>query len=174
MEAFIGQIIMFAGKYAPRGWSFCEGQILPIAGNSSLYSILGTTYGGNGTTTFALPDLRGRTPIQAGAGPGLSNIELGRKGGAETVALTEAEMPSHSHTTVMQANTPVGRGKGTTTPTGAYIAEGGNYSTEKNVEMAADGISVGNSGGSLPHENRSPYLAVNYIIALEGIFPSRN
>ena len=175
MEAFIGQIMMFTGTYAPKGWAFCEGQLLDISSNNqTLFSIIGTTFGGNGRSNFALPDLRGRAPIHAGQGPGLSNIKLGEKGGVEAVTLLQTEMPTHKHTAIVQANTPVGRGKNTTTPTGAYLAEGGNYSSEKNVAMAADGVSVGDSGNSMPHENRSPYLVVNYIIALEGIFPARN
>jgi microcystin-dependent protein len=167
-EPFLAQIMMFGGNFAPRGWALCNGQILPIAQNTALFSLLGTTFGGNGQTTFALPDLRSRVPVHPGQGPGLSNVSLGEAGGGETVTLTQNEMPQHAHL--------VAASNGGTTasrPANNFLAAGGSYTN------ASDGTTmnpamVGVAGGSLPHENRQPYLGVNFIIALEGIFPSRN
>ncbi len=167
-EPFIAEIIMFAGNFAPRGWAICQGQILSIAQNTALFSLLGTTYGGNGQTTFALPDLRGRTPIGTGQGPGLSNIQLGEVSGAESVTLTQAQLPSHNHlAAVTQAASTGSR------PSGTFPAGGGAYGA------ASDGSTfnpafIQSAGGNQPFGIRSPYLGMNYIIALEGIFPSRN
>lgn len=159
-EPYIGQITLFAGNFAPRGWAFCEGQLLSIAQNTALFSILGTTYGGDGRVTFALPDLRGRVPLHPGQGPGLSSYSLGEAAGTETVTLTEAEMPTHSHSMVIS----------TTQPGGTAKAIEGELTPNPIVAPNA----VGNTGGSQPHPNMQPYLALNYIIALQGIFPSRN
>ena len=165
-EPFIGSIILFAGNFAPRGWAFCNGQLLPIAQNTALFSILGTTYGGNGQTTFALPDLRGRVPLHPGTGPGLSQYTLGQSAGAETITLTSSEMPAHTHVQ------PASNGDQTTNrPNAAVPARGGVYAGTTDGS-ALDPTSP--AGGSQPHSNLQPYLAVNYIIALEGIFPSRN
>jgi microcystin-dependent protein len=165
-EPFYGEIVMFAGNFAPRGWAFCNGQLLSIAQNTALFSILGTTYGGNGVTTFALPDLRGRAPMHFGQGPGLSNRNLGEQDGTETVALTQQQMPSHTHT----LNGSTGA-VNTTRPTGAVPAKGGSYSTASpDTQMTPPAL----VGGSQPHDNMQPSLAVSFIIALEGIFPSRN
>jgi microcystin-dependent protein len=165
-EPFLASIVLFAGNFAPRGWAFCQGQILSISQNTALFSLLGTTYGGNGTTTFALPDLRGRAPIGQGQGPGLSSISLGEVGGVESVTLLATQMPSHTH------SQPVTNGQQTTNrPNGALPAQGGVYSNE------SDGSTfhpTSAAGGSQPHENREPYLGLNYIIAIEGIYPSRN
>jgi microcystin-dependent protein len=165
-EPFIGEIQMFAGNFAPRAWAFCNGQILSIAQNTALFSILGTTYGGNGTTTFALPDLRGRVPMHTGQGPGLTNRNLGEQGGTEAVVLSQQELPAHTHT----LNGSTGA-VNTTRPTGAVPAKGGSYSTANpDTQMAAPGV-VGNNQ---PHDNMPPTLAVSFIISLQGIFPSRN
>jgi microcystin-dependent protein len=165
-EPYLGSIILFGGNFAPRGWAFCNGQILPIVQNTALFSLLGTTYGGNGQTTFALPDLRGRAPVHFGQGPGLANYSLGESAGAETVTLTFSEMPAHSH------SQPANNGQQTTNrPNNAVPAAGGVYA------QAGDGSTLDPTsiaGGSQPHQNRPPYLALNYIIALEGIFPARN
>jgi microcystin-dependent protein len=165
-EPFLGSIILFAGNFAPRGWAFCNGQLLSIAQNTALFSLLGTTYGGDGQTTFALPDLRGRAPIHAGQGPGLQSYVLGQFGGEETVTLTSAELPPHAHVQ------PATNDQQTTNrPNGALPARGGVYANE------SDGSALhptSSAGGGQPHDNRSPYLALNYIIALEGIYPSRN
>jgi microcystin-dependent protein len=159
-EPFIGQVTIFAGNFAPRGWAICDGRLLSIAQNSALFAILGTTYGGDGQVTFALPDLRGRAPIGTGNGPGLTSRALGEAAGTETVTLTVPEMPAHTHTLVVS----------TTAPGGAARALEGELTP--NPITTAEGMGV--SGGSQPHENMQPYLALNYIIALQGIFPSRN
>ena len=160
MEPFIGQIIMFAGNFAPRGWAFCDGQLLPISQNTALFSILGTTYGGDGRTTFALPDLRGRVPMHAGHGPGLSSRRIGEKGGQESVTLTIAEMPSHTHSALSSSTIDP-------TSTGAFVKGA------VNATGTTPSINVTNSGGNLPHNNVQPYGCVNFIIALYGAFPSR-
>lgn len=163
---FIAQIQMFSFAFAPRNWAQCNGQLLPIAQNQALFSLLGTTYGGNGTTTFGLPDLRGRTPLHFGQGPGLSNRSLGQVGGIESVTLTSTQIPSHTHTVSANTAAPT-----LGTPAGNLWAQG-NYSASGASPMAAG--DVGNSGGSQPHPNLSPYLTINFCIALAGIFPSRN
>ncbi|MBA6155606.1 phage tail protein [Tenacibaculum sp. S7007] len=173
-EGFLGEVKMFAGNFAPRGWAFCDGQLLAISQNTALFSILGTTYGGDGRTTFALPDLRGRVSIGPRRGPGLTDYRLGQKGGIENVILNITQIPSHSHNAVLSATAPVGRGEGTTSPTGNYNADGGSYASTKNTQMASDAVTIGNTGGNLSHENRPPYIAINYIICTQGLFPSRN
>lgn len=187
MEPFIGQIMMFGGNFAPRGWAFCHGQLLPISQNTALFSILGTTYGGDGRTTFALPDLRGRAALSAGNGPGLSDVRLGQKGGAETVTLTVAEMPSHNHSANsanLKCSNPGHTGPGDTDtpgPTAMPANAVGNliYSNAPADTTMAEGtvsgsVTIGNTGGNQPFQIRNPYLGVNYIIALQGIFPSRS
>jgi len=165
-EPFLASIILFAGNFAPRGWAFCNGQILSIAQNTALFSLLGTTYGGNGQTTFALPDLRGRAPLSAGQGPGLASYSLGEVGGVESVTLNSNQIPPHNHAQ------PAASGQQTTNrPNGAVPARGGVYASTADGALL-DPTSL--TGGGQPHDNRSPYLALNYIIALEGIFPSRN
>lgn len=175
-DPLLGQISMFAGNFAPRGWALCDGQLLAISSNTALFSLLGTTYGGDGRTTFALPDLRGRAPIHAGTGPGLSNRRLGTRGGQEVHTLTINEMPSHNHASNINVASTVGRGEGTTQPQDAFIAEGGSYSSQPtaNAHLNPSSVTAGNTGGGLPHNNMQPYLPINYIIALVGIFPSRN
>jgi microcystin-dependent protein len=163
----MGTIISFAGNFAPRNWMFCNGQLISIAQNTALFAILGTTYGGNGQTTFALPDLRGRAPIGTGQGPGLSLVQLGEMSGTESVALTAAQIPAHTHT--MPASTGA---QTTNRPTGAYQAAGNSYSTA--TPDTATGASNPSTGSGQAHDNRSPYLGMNYIIAIQGIFPSRN
>jgi microcystin-dependent protein len=158
---------MFGGNFAPRGWAFCNGQLLSIAQNTALFSLLGTTYGGNGQTTFALPDLRSRAPVHFGQGPGLTNRDLGEQGGEETHTLITTEMPAHSH--------PAGAnnsGQTTNRPADAVAARGGAYASSADTSMGP--ASSPPAGGSQPHNNMQPYLAINYIIALEGIYPSRN
>lgn len=170
MEPFIGQILMFAGNFAPRGWALCDGQLLPISQHQALFSILGTIYGGDGRTTFALPDLRGRAPIHAGTGPGLTSRRLGEKGGAESVALGVNEMPAHGHT--FRALSCDGN---SADPGGNVLAKikGGFESNDKpDTDLSADTIT--SSGGGKAHNNMPPYLAMNYIIALQGVYPSRS
>ena len=179
-EPFLGEVVLFAGNFAPRGWAFCEGQLLPISQNTALFSLLGTTYGGDGRTTFALPDLRGRLAIHAGTGPGLSNRRLGDKFGAETVQLTVTQLPSHSHiatsaTTEIAVSTDAGD---ESTANGNFIANHPNaFNTNATVgAILANSSSnaTSSTGGSQSHNNVQPSLAINYIIALQGTYPSRN
>ena len=168
-DPFIGEIRLFAGNFAPSGWAFCDGSIQSIAQNDVLFALIGTTYGGDGQNTFGLPDLRGRVPIHQGQAPGLSPRFIGQLAGTVSVTLTGAQMPSHTHA-MLAASAP-----GAAVPTGGVLA--GNtvsvYGTgAPSSPMAAQGISA--AGGSQPHNNMAPYLGVNYIIALFGIFPSQN
>jgi microcystin-dependent protein len=163
MEGMIGEVRMFAGNFAPRNWALCEGQLLPISENTALFSILGTTYGGDGRTTFALPDLRGRVPIQHGQGQGLSAYNLGQKGGHEEITLTNLNMPSHNH----QA----------TIPATDNADELGNEDAAQKVKSNSPDVlnaTTQNSGGNQPIGIVQPYLSLNFIICLYGIFPSRS
>ena len=160
---------MFAGNFAPRGWAFCAGQLLPVSQNTALYSILGTTYGGDGRTTFALPDLRGRVPLGVGKGPGMTLRNLGQRGGAETHTLTIAQMPAHRHWVKSFSR------KGTSaSPVGNVWAVSApqSYSRTSNAKMG--GRAIGPAGRGRPHNNMQPFLGINYIICLQGIYPSRN
>ena len=180
MEGTIGEIRMFAGNFAPRTWAFCANQILPIAQNTALFSILGTTYGGNGQTTFALPDFRGRTAIGTGQGPGLPNVQLGEMAGTQTVTLTTATMPAHTHALT-----------GTVSPQGNQGAAGlsndpsnrrfagtniftGASDDVSNMAAAVSTLAIGVNGSSQPVGTLPPYLGMNFIFCVEGIFPSRD
>jgi len=167
-EPFIGEIRLFAGTFAPRGWAFCDGRLLQIAQNPALFSLLGTNYGGDGRVTFGLPDLRGRAASHQGHGPGLSRRHLGERIGDETVTLTPAQMPGHTHVVVGTAEPAV-----TVDPAGARPAAPREhaYSEEADASMAAGALA--NAGGGQSHENLQPYLVLNYIIAVQGLFPSR-
>ena len=172
MEPFIGEIIMFGGNFAPRGWALCDGQLLSISAYQSLFSILGTTYGGDGRTTFGLPGLRGRVAMHAGNGPGLSSRPLGQKSGTETVTLATSQIPAHKHN--VGAIKTVGD---STSPTGNLLADSGSFDTEfrnatSDTTMKSDMIQ--NTGGGQSHNNIQPYQVINYIIALQGTYPSRN
>jgi microcystin-dependent protein len=182
MEGYIAEVRLFAGNFAPRGWAFCQGQILSIAQNTALYALLGTTYGGNGQTTYALPDLRGRVAVGPGQGPGLPTVNLGEMSGERNHTLIITEMPAHNH--VAQTTlTPKGVSEAgnLSSPSGAYWATSGTLDPEYRtsgtfVDMAAQtgSTTIGVAGGSQPHNNMPPYLGLNYIICMEGIFPSRN
>jgi microcystin-dependent protein len=184
MEGYIAALMLFAGNFAPRSWAFCMGQILSIAQNTALFSLLGTTYGGNGQTTFALPDLRGRVPVGTGQGPGLPSVNLGEVSGEPTHTLIITEMPAHNHST--QSTLRAVNGAGTTnSPTGNSLAAPvdsrgnplniySNGSPDVSLGAASSQVVAGIAGGSQPHNNMQPYLGMNYIICLEGIFPSRN
>jgi microcystin-dependent protein len=197
MEGYIAEIRMFAGNFAPRNWSYCNGAIISIAQNTALFSLLGTTYGGNGSTTFALPDLRGRVAVGTGQGPGLSNMVLGQLGGSESVSLNINQIPSHNHTaaiagapTVMvssgnAAQAAATAGASIATPgsivSRAFVATLGFNTTTPDTALNAASASLagvtvttGVNGGSQPHTNIQPYLGMNYIICMYGIFPSRN
>jgi microcystin-dependent protein len=163
---------MFSGNFAPRGWAFCDGQLLAVSQNDALFSLLGTTYGGDGRTTFGLPDLRGRIPLHQGTGPGLSHRSLGTKSGAETETITVNQLASHAHD--LQANTATYTGSA---PAGKVLAnplpDGTLFDPEDQATSAAS-TSITNTGGSRSHNNMMPTLCINFIIALFGIYPSRN
>jgi microcystin-dependent protein len=176
MDAYLGEIRMFCGTYAPANWAFCQGQLLPVSSNTALFSLLGTAYGGNGTTNFALPDLRGKVPISQGTGPDLSERVVGDTGGVPAVTLTQKEMPAHNHRA--QGLTKTGTSKSPVdgvwtqhatdvrppVPTKLFAPNG-------DVQMAADALAA--AGGGQPHNNMQPYLGVNFIICTRGIFPPR-
>jgi len=166
-EPFLGQIILVGFNFAPQGWALCNGQILSIAQNTALFSLLGTTYGGNGQTTFGLPDLRGRVPVSAGQGPGLSNYDLGEVAGQETVTLNVTQMPAHIHGLAGVQTDP-----STQKPGNAYLANGNAYSAST-PDAVMGQQSIQPTGNNLPHENRPPYLTLNYCIALNGLYPTR-
>ncbi len=178
MEPTLGQIIMFGGNFAPRGWALCDGTLLPINQNQALFSILGTTYGGDGRTTFALPDLRGRMAIHAGSGAGLTPRNLGAKGGTQENTLTIQNMPSHNHTASgsinlgTAANQPAGTNNFLPVTTGSNFYS--NTAGNTNLNSESVNINVTNNGGSQPYNNMQPYTVVNYLIAIQGLFPSRN
>jgi microcystin-dependent protein len=172
-EPFVGQIIMAGFNFAPRGYATCDGQLLSIAQNTALFSLLGTTFGGDGRVTFGLPDLRGRVPVHQGQGPGLTNRTMGEVSGSETVTLISTQMPMHNHLVSV------------TNVAGALPTSNGNFlatSGDTNVPIyrpTSDGStlnpqSIGLAGGNQPHNNMQPYLVINFCIAMEGIFPSRN
>ncbi len=170
-EPFVGEIRMFAGNFAPRGWAFCDGQLLAVSQNDALFSLFGTIYGGDGRTTFGLPDMRGRLPIHAGTGPGLSPRRLGAKGGAEKVTLTINQLPSHGHN-FRAVTGPADRAS----PEDATVAETVT-SDIYNVEVPDSPLrsdAVSHVGGSRSHTNLMPFLCIHFIVALFGIYPSRH
>ncbi len=171
-EPFLAEIRIVGFNFAPRGWAFCDGQLLPINQNQSLYSLLGTTYGGDGRTSFALPDLRGRTPIHVGAAGSVSH-PLGQRSGEETHTLSQAELPAHDHTlhgADSPANAPVPGGRAWAQTAATDPA----YGNLNNNPAAMNDAVIAASGGSQAHNNMQPYLALNFCIALQGLFPSRN
>jgi microcystin-dependent protein len=182
-EPFLGQIQAFGFNFAPRGWAMCQGQILSIAQNTALFSLLGTTYGGNGQTTFALPDLRGRSMIGIGQGPGLSPITLGEQSGTENVTLTTNNLPAHIHsataTSTLEAEGLPGtaanpQGKMLAGIPNGYINPDATQNKALSSEAVTTNVTVGPTGGSQPFGIRDPYLGLNICIALQGIFPPRN
>jgi len=177
-DPFLAEIIMFGGNFAPRGWAFCDGQLLAISQYSALFSLLGTTYGGDGRTTFALPDLRGRVPVGPRRGPGLTDRKLGEKGGAEHNTLNVTQLPSHNHS-VSATLQGIEAGANETAPAGNMLAEANDSIYDANAagsDMGSDAIKVTqqNVGGNQSVNNMQPWLGINYIIALQGIFPSRS
>lgn len=170
-DPFIAEIRIFPYNFAPSGWAFCNGQLLPIAQNTALFSLVGTTYGGDGRSTFGLPDLRNRVPLHPGAGPGLTNRRLGEGGGVDTVTLTEAQMPVHGHPlrgSNFLADTPDAQGNSLARAVGHYQSD----TTNNLVAMATESLPP--AGGGQPHENRQPHLALGFCIALVGVYPSRS
>ena len=172
VETFLGEIRMFAGNFAPTGWAFCQGQLLPIAQNQALFSLLGTTYGGDGRTSFALPDLRGRVPVGFGQGPGLSNRVIGEQFGSELVTLNINQMPSHNHT--VNAVTTEGNQNLPTNSLPANTKTLDKEYSDANANTTMKATMVNPTGGSQPFGVSQPSLGVNFIIALQGIYPSRN
>ena len=172
VETFLGEIRMFAGNFAPTGWAFCQGQLLPIAQNQALFSLLGTTYGGDGRTTFALPDLRGRVPVGFGQGLGLSNRVIGEQFGSELVTLNINQMPSHNHT--VNAVTSEGNQNLPTNSLPANTKTLDKEYSDANANTTMKATMVNPTGGSQPFGVSQPSLGVNFIIALQGIYPSRN
>jgi microcystin-dependent protein len=170
-DPFVAEIRIFPFSFAPRGWAWCDGQLMPLSQNTALFSLLGTTYGGNGKSNFALPDLQGRAPMHPGQGPGLSLHDLGETGGSETVTLLESEIPAHQHTLMSNAGTA-----NRTTPVGNSIARtagGAPYSPPPGptAQLAPDALAP--AGGDAPHNNLQPYLTFYFNIALQGVFPPR-
>lgn len=185
-DYFVGQIVLFPFDFPPVGFAFCRGQVLPISQNTALFSLLGTFYGGDGKTTFALPNLQGAVPLGSGQGPGLSARAIGTAGGAEAVALTVQTMPRHTHTLLAasmacdngRGNTPIAAGSLLATEssgvTATYTSTPGNAVMRAGSIAASGNATVAPVGSGVAHENRQPYLAMNYCIALQGIFPPRS
>lgn len=171
-DPFVAEIRIFAFNFAPRGWAFCNGQLLPLSQNTALFSLVGTTYGGNGQSTFALPNLQGNAPMFWGQGPGLSLHDLGETGGSPTVTLLTSELPAHSHAAMVAAAPANVNAPGPALAV-ARSAGGFAYAPAANlVAMAPEALAP--AGGGLPHNNMMPYLALNFCIALQGIFPPRS
>ncbi len=170
-EPFVGEIRMFGFNFAPQGWAQCNGQLLPISQNTALFSLLGTTYGGDGRITFALPDMRSRVPVCQGQGPGLSSYAEGQAGGAQTVTLAAGQMPGHTHPVKASSSAAA-----SDQPEGRALARSAShiYAAKPDASTVMNADMLGAAGGSQPHENIQPYLAVNFCIALNGIFPSRS
>ncbi|NQX78659.1 tail fiber protein [Gilvibacter sp.] len=184
MDPFIGQIIMFAGNFAPRGWALCEGQLLPISSHTALFSILGTTYGGDGRTTFKLPDLRGRAPIGNGQGPGLSPRQLGQLSGSESTVLQVANLPAHNHAASLKVSSADATQSAATADSSiatpgslsgrTFTATQGFNAAAPDVTLNTGSVETNLTGNGAPANNMQPYQVVNYIIALQGVYPSRS
>jgi microcystin-dependent protein len=164
---YLGEIKIFAGNFAPTGWALCEGQLMPIAQNTALFSIIGTFYGGDGVTTFGLPDLQSRVPVGMGQGAGLSPYALGERAGSETITLTTQQMPGHGHA-LAASDQP----RTSSSPVNGFLAGGGYYGSTSDTQLSPTAVEA--TGGGQPHSNLQPYLALTFIIALQGIFPSRS
>lgn len=178
MDPAIAVIALFAADFAPRGWALCNGQLLPIAQNQALFSLLGTTYGGNGTTTFGLPDFRGRVPVGTGQGPGLPNVNLGERSGTEANTILLTQMPQHAHPTTAQIAVSANPGTSEEAPNN-IVARNAGYNiyapvASANGELAGVTATLNPVGGNQAYTNMKPYTGINFIIALVGIFPSRN
>jgi microcystin-dependent protein len=170
---FVAEIRMFAGNFAPTGWATCDGQLLPISQNTALFSLLGTFYGGDGKSTFALPNLQGSVPVHQGQGPGLSEYFLGQQGGSTTITLLDSEMPIHNHFVQAFPN-PGNVNLGDPTLTLARSKGGSAYKAPPGTGVQMSPFGIGITGGSLPHNNMMPYLTVLFMIALQGVFPPRS
>ena len=180
MNDYIGEIRLFAGNFAPRNWAFCDGRLLPISSYTALFSILGTQYGGDGRTTFALPDLRGRVPLGPGQGPGLTSRQQGQASGAEQATLNANQIPAHTHSATATAHGSTSPGD-QSSPQNNYPAAGSDggpsfFGASQDAQLGAGAVQaqLQNTGGGQGHENLQPWLAINYIICLQGLYPSRN
>jgi microcystin-dependent protein len=174
-EPFLGEVRMFAGNFAPHNWALCNGQILPISQNTGLFSLLGTIYGGNGVTTFALPNLQSVSPIGFGQGPGLTVREIGETGGSESVSLINTEMAAHPHGLTVQALANGNSAVPADTVTLSKVDDGVTpYLKDGPTDATMNPTTIGLTGNGQPHPNRQPYLGITFIIALQGIFPPRN
>src|SRR5829696_2405278 len=171
-DPFVAEIRIFPFNFAPKGWAWCDGQLLPLSQNTALFSLLGTTYGGNGKSNFALPDLQGRAPMHPGQGPGLSLHDLGETGGSETVTLLESEIPSHSHAIFTHGQDPADLGSPTPNRALARTNRGFGYTTAAALTFMAP-ETLAPAGGDQPHNNMQPYLTFYFCIALQGVFPPR-
>ncbi len=171
-DPFVAEIRIFPFNFAPKGWAFCNGQLLPLSQNTALFSLVGTYYGGDGKSTFALPNLQGSAPMHPGQGPGLSLHDLGETGGAAAVTLLQSEMPAHTHT--MRAQTVDNADVNNVVNTAAYAPSTGGtlYQSTPDTHLAIEALTA--AGGSVPHNNMQPYLALNFCIALQGVFPPRS
>ncbi len=169
MDPFVAEIRIFPFNFAPRGWAFCSGQLLPLSQNTALFSLLGTNYGGNGASNFGLPNLQGKAPMFYGQGPGLSLYSQGEEGGTETVTLTQSQMPIHTHS-LRGSNEPAEQGG----PANAAMATASTtvYSSAT-ANATMNPTALANAGGNLPHNNMMPYITFNFNIALQGVFPPR-
>jgi microcystin-dependent protein len=178
-DQFVAEIRIFPFNFAPKGWAFCQGQLLPISQNTALFSLLGTTYGGDGKSTFALPDLQGRVPIQPGQGPGLSLRDLGEQSGVDVVTLLNSEMPTHNHQIRAVAGASSTNAAANVVPANGRWQQGTQfgivqaYTATGDAPVQMDPRTLAIAGGGLPHNNMQPYLTLNFCIALQGIFPSR-
>lgn len=171
-DQFLGEIRIVSFNFAPTGWAFCNGQLLPLSQNTALFSLLGTTYGGDGKSNFALPNLQGRSPMHPGSGPGLTPRALGESGGRESVTLLQSEVPPHAHAWNVSARASNDNDPGANVYLGAGSLTQQTYGPPDNLQdMAPEALAP--AGGSVPHNNRQPYLTCNFVIALQGIFPSR-
>jgi microcystin-dependent protein len=171
MDPFVAEIRVFPFNFPPQGWAFCDGQILPISQNTALFSLLGTTYGGDGRSNFALPDMQGRAPMHPGQGPGLSLHDLGENGGSDNVSLLQSEMPGHTHTLradkldIADTNVP--------SPNASFALSSGGKLYQPGADTQLAGAALPTAGGDLPHNNLQPYLTLSFCIALQGVFPQR-
>ncbi|HRY42748.1 MAG TPA: tail fiber protein [Thermoanaerobaculia bacterium] len=170
-DPFVAEIRIFPFNFAPKGWAFCDGQILPLSQNTALFSLLGTTYGGDGKSNFGLPNMQGNAPMHPGQGPGLSLHELGETGGSDTVSLLESEIPAHAHT--LRADVLDIADTNVVSPTASFALSSGGTLYQSTANVSLSGNALAPAGGDQPHNNMQPYLTLNFCIALQGVYPPR-
>ncbi|HMM34437.1 MAG TPA: tail fiber protein [Thermoanaerobaculia bacterium] len=171
MDPFVAEIRIFPFNFSPKGWAFCDGQILPLSQNTALFSLLGTTYGGDGKSNFALPNMQGNAPMHPGQGPGLSLHDLGETGGSDTVSLLESEIPAHAHT--LRADVLDIADTNVVSPTASFALSSGGALYQSAANVSLSGNALAPAGGDQPHNNMQPYLTLNFCIALQGVYPPR-